>query len=143
MRIAAVAGAVWVMAAGAVGAQEAVSGPVTVESYYRVRWGSIGEFMALYRRNHLPVLQAMQARGFITAVEIEEPFTHMAGEGRWDLRVTITYRDPEAALGDGYGAAAAAEMDRLYPDVDTHTAEEARRFGLVEEHWDVVVVGVE
>ena len=67
----------------------------------------------------------------------------MAGEGRWDLRVTITYRDPEAALGDAYGAAAAAEMDRLYTDVETHTAEEARRFGLVEEHWDVVVVGVE
>ena len=34
-------------------------------------------------------------------------------------------------------------MDRLYLDVETHTAEEARRFGLVEEHWDVVVVGVE
>lgn len=33
-------------------------------------------------------------------------------------------------------------MDRLYPAVETHTAEEARRFGLVEEHWDVVVVGV-
>ena len=34
-------------------------------------------------------------------------------------------------------------MDRLYNDVETHTAEEARRFGLVEEHWDVVVTGVE
>jgi len=26
-------------------------------------------------------------------------------------------------------------MDRLYTDVDAHTAEEARRFGLVEERW--------
>ena len=34
-------------------------------------------------------------------------------------------------------------MDRLYTDVDAHTAEAVRRFGLVEEHWDVVVVGVE
>ena len=34
-------------------------------------------------------------------------------------------------------------MDRLYPDVAAHTAEEARRFGLVEGHWDVVVVEVE
>ena len=50
---------------------------------------------------------------------------------------------PEAALGAAYGEAAAAEMDRLYPDVDAHTAEEARRFALVEEHWDVVVMGVE
>lgn len=34
-------------------------------------------------------------------------------------------------------------MDRLYTDVETHAAEEARRFSLVEEHWDVVVAGVE
>ena len=67
----------------------------------------------------------------------------MAGAGRWDLRVTITYRDPEAAQGAAYDEAAAAEMDRLYTDVETHSAEEARRFGLVEEHWDVVVTGVE
>lgn len=37
-------------------------------------------------------------------------------------------REPAAAVG----------MDRLYPDVDAQTAEAARRFGLVEEHWDVV-----
>lgn len=42
-------------------------------------------------------------------------------------------REPAAAVG----------MDRLYPDVDAQTAEAARRFGLVEEHWDVVGVGAE
>ncbi len=99
--------------------------------------------MDLYRRNHAPVLEAMKARGFITAIEIEQPFTHMAGDHRWDLRVTVVYRDADAALGPAYGAAAAAEMDRLYTDVAGHTAEEARRFSLVEEHWDVVVEGAE
>jgi hypothetical protein len=34
-----------------------------------------------------------------------------------------------------------AEMDRLYTDVETHTAEAARRFGRGEGHWDVVVGG--
>jgi len=34
-------------------------------------------------------------------------------------------------------------MDRLYTDVAAHTTEEARRFGLVGERWDVMVVGVE
>ncbi|GAA0645929.1 hypothetical protein [Brevundimonas lenta] len=130
----------WPLAAGAqTAAPEPRAEPVVVESYYRIRWGGMGEFMELYRRNHAPVLEAMQARGFITGIEIEQPFTHMAGDQRWDLRVTITYRDADAALGPEYGAAAEAEMDRLYTDVAGHTAEEARRFSLVEEHWDVVV----
>lgn len=34
-------------------------------------------------------------------------------------------------------------MGRLDTDVETHTAEAAPRFGLVEEHWDGVAVGVE
>jgi hypothetical protein len=33
-------------------------------------------------------------------------------------------------------------MDRLYTDVETHTAEAAWRSGLVEAHWDGVVAGV-
>lgn len=119
------------------------SEPVVVESYYRIKWGGMGEFMDLYRRNHAPVLEAMKARGFITRIEMEQPFTHMAGGARWDLRVTVTYRDADAALGPDYADAAAAEMDRLYTDVAGHTAQEARRFALVEEHWDVVVEGAE
>lgn len=135
----------WPMGAGAQTAPQGseASEPVVVESYYRIRWGGRGEFMELYRRNHAPVLEAMKTRGFITRIEMEEPFTHMAGGPRWDLRVTVTYRDAEAALGPAYGAAAAAEMDRLYADVAGHTAEEARRFSLVEEHWDVVVTEAE
>ena len=42
----------------------------------------------------------MQKRGFINSMKIDEPFTHMAGGPRWDLRVTITYRDGIAAVGD-------------------------------------------
>jgi hypothetical protein len=134
----------WPLTAGAqTPAPTAPAAPVTVESYYRIRWGGMGEFTELYRRNHAPVLEAMKARGFITGIEIEQPFTHMAGDVRWDLRVTVTYRDAEAALGQAYGAAAAAEMDRLYTDVAAHTAEETRRFSLVEEHWDVVVEAAE
>ncbi len=34
-------------------------------------------------------------------------------------------------------------MDRLYSDVAAHTAGAARRFGPVEEHWDVVGWGME
>ncbi|KQZ69328.1 hypothetical protein ASE06_00385 [Sphingopyxis sp. Root214] len=115
--------------------------PVTIEYYYRIRWGAMDEFRALYAKNHQPILDEMKRLGFITRIETTTPFTHMAGGTRWDLRVAITYRGAEDAVGDGTGYDAAAEAvgARLFPDLANFKAEEARRFALVEEHWDVIV----
>ena len=65
----------------------------------------------------------------------------MAGDERWDLRVTITCRGAEDAVGNGTGYDATAEAvgARLFPDLAKFKAEEAKRFALVEEHWDAVV----
>jgi len=57
--------------------------------------------------------------------------------------LSLASRCPSGPAGGEGHQAAAAGRGRLYTDVETHTAEAARRFGLVEEHWDVVVVGVE
>lgn len=115
---------------------------VTVEYYYRIRWGSAAEFKRLYERNHAPLLREMQRQGFITGMETEEPFTHMSGGARWDLRVTITFRDAAAAVlvGGPFDQALEAASARLYPDRTAFEAEEARRFALLEEHWDVIVM---
>lgn len=115
--------------------------PITIESYYRIKWGSAEEFDKLYERNHAPLLRELQKAGQIVAMKIDRPFTHMAGGVRWDLRVTITYRDAAAAMdvnppGQAIWKAAKA---RLYPDVAKFDAEEMRRFSLLEEHWDVVI----
>jgi hypothetical protein len=115
--------------------------PITTEHYYRIKWGSAGEFKRLYKLNHEPILAELQKQGFITAIRTEEPFTHMAGNQRWDLRVTITYRDPSAAVvvGGAFDKASDAVKARLYPDKKKFEAEEAKRFSLLEEHWDVIV----
>ena len=65
----------------------------------------------------------------------------MAGNQRWDLRVTITFRDPSSAVvvGGAFDKASQAVAARLYPDKAKFDAEEARRFSLLEEHWDVIV----
>lgn len=120
----------------------AAANPVTVEYYYRVRWGSMDEFQRLYRKNHEPILHEMRKSGWITRIEEQQPFTHMAGGPRWDLRVTLVYRDAEAAVGVGgaYDRAVAAVTRRLYPDKAALAAEEARRFSLLEDHWDVIVM---
>jgi hypothetical protein len=122
------------------------SEPVTIEYYYRIKWGQHGEFLKLYRKNHEPLLKEMQKLGFIQSMKIDEPFTHMAGGVRWDLRVTIVYRDGTAAVGDepgGWDDTSKAIEKKLYPDKAAHTAEESRRMGLLEEHWDVVVYGID
>jgi len=115
--------------------------PITTEHYYRIKWGSAGEFKRLYKLNHQPILAELQKQGFITAIQTEEPFTHMAGNQRWDLRVTITYRDPPAAVvvGGAFDKASDAVKARLYPDQKKLEAEESKRFSLLEEHWDVIV----
>ena len=122
-------------------AQAPVSEPITVEHYYRIKWGSAEEFKRLYNLNHAPILKEMQRQGFITSVRTDEPFTHMAGAQRWDLRVTIVYRDASSAVvvGGAFDKASEAAAARLYPDKAKLEREEARRFSLLEEHWDVIV----
>ena len=115
--------------------------PVTVEHYYRIKWGSADEFKRLYRANHQPILEELRKQGRIVTIRTEVPFTHMAGNQRWDMRVTITYPDAASAVvvGGAFDKASEAITARLYPDKARLDAEEARRFGLLEEHWDVIV----
>ena len=117
---------------------------ITAEYYYRIKWGSAVEFKRLYERNHAPLLREMQKLGFITKMEMEEPFTHLSGGARWDLRVTIVFRDADSAIrvGGPFDAAFASAQARLYPDKAAFEAEEGRRFSLLEEHWDVIVTPV-
>lgn len=120
------------------------SRPVSVEHYYRIKWGSAGEFLRLYKLNHAPLLAEMKKQGFITSLRTDEPFTHMAGNQRWDLRVTISYRDAASAveIGGAFDQAFEKAKASLYRDEKKLDAEEAQRFAMLEEHWDVVVIPV-
>ena len=128
-------------------AQEAeanASSSATIEGYYTVKWGSFDEFIALYQKNHLPILEEAKARGIITELRMDVPYTHLAGDVRWDLRVTMTYRSPDAALlADPELTAVFDEVvARLKAENPKYDEEEARRFSLLEEHWDVVVMPI-
>ena len=56
------------------------SEPVTVEHYYRIKWGSAGGFKRLYKLNHEPLLIEMQKLGFMRSLRTDVPFTYMAGD---------------------------------------------------------------
>lgn len=109
--------------------------PVTVLYFYRTRWGGHDEFVELFRRNHWPILREQLRVGRFTAVEMSTPRFHGDGRADWDILVSITFRD-WAAMEEHSDAEIAA---RLFPDRATFKREEARRFELLEAHWDVVL----
>ena len=109
--------------------------PITILYFYRTKWGSHDEFMALFRRNHWPILKEQLAAGRYTAVELSTPRFHGDGRADWDILVSITYRDWPAI--EEHSDAEIAR--RLFPDQATFKEEEARRFSLLDAHWDVVL----
>jgi len=109
--------------------------PVTIAYYYRTLWGRHDEFVALFERNHWPILREQLASGRFTAVEASTPRFHGEGSADWDFLVTITYRDWSAI--EAHAEAAIAR--RLFPDQERYRVEEQRRFELLEAHWDVVL----
>jgi len=108
---------------------------VTIAYYYRTRWGCHDEFVALFERNHWPVLHEQLAAGRFLAVEAVTPRFHGDGAAGWDFLVTITYRDWAAV--ESHSDAEIAR--RLFPDQERFEVEERRRFELLEAHWDVVL----
>ncbi len=111
------------------------SQPVNVLSFYRTRWGHHDEFVELFERNHLPVLDAQVESGRMLEVRRYVPRLHGDGRADWDVMTSITYRD-WAALEQHSEAEIAA---RIFPDRDRHREEERRRFELLDAHWDVIL----
>ena len=110
--------------------------PFVVEYYYKTKWGTFDEFKALFRKNHYPVLLKEQGLGRIVRVTIDYPVYHGTEDGRWDMRVTIAFKDAATALAPFDNSAILKE---LFPDKEKFDAEERRRFEILEAHWDLPV----
>ena len=113
---------------------------VVVECYYKATWGYADEFFRLYKKNHLPVMRKLQTAGRILKIEIAKPRYHATEDGRWDYRVTLTFRDAAAAHDPEYEDAI---RRKLYSDQELLRKEESRRFEVLDSHWDVVVDSVD
>ena len=113
-----------------------------VEYYYKVRWGHQQEFLELFRRNHLPVLERERELGRILRMAAAAPRYHATEDGRWDYRVTIVFRDAAAAAADSPVSGSETEMRRLFPDSALFEREERTRFEILKAHWDVPLVDV-
>ncbi|HUG53471.1 MAG TPA: hypothetical protein VMR21_07715 [Vicinamibacteria bacterium] len=115
-------------------AQTRTSPERTAWYFYKVKWGHQEEFVALFAKNHLPVLKAQVESGRITAVRTFVPTYHGDGRADWTFAVAITFRDAAAMTGP---SGEEAIVKRLFPDQVAFKKEEQRRFEILDAHWDV------
>jgi hypothetical protein len=106
----------------------------TVWYFYKVRWGFQEEFVALFKKNHLPVLRAQQEAGRMAAVRVFAPTNHGDGRADWTFAVAVTFPSTAAMNSPSNEDAI---VKRLYPDQATFKKEEQRRFEILDAHWDV------
>jgi molybdopterin-guanine dinucleotide biosynthesis protein A len=112
----------------------------TIENYYKAKWGYAEEFISLYKKNHYPLLKKALEKGDLISIKADKPRQHASEDGRWDYRVTLVFKNMQAAfdpnLTEPYKKA-------LYPDLDKLKKEEQRRFEILLAHWDVEVQSVD
>jgi hypothetical protein len=113
--------------------------PYTIDYYYKAKWGHADEFLALFKKNHYPVLRKEMEMGRIQKVSMTAPRYHATEQGRWDFRVTIVFKNA-AIANDEFDSAALTRQ--LFPDQDAYKREEQRRFEILDAHWDVPVKNV-
>ncbi len=111
------------------------TGPFTVENYYKVKWGFADEFIALWTKNHYPLLKKAREKGDIISVTAEKPRLHSGEDTRWDFKVTIVFKNPPLAFDPDLTT---PYKKTLYPDLDRLAKDEQHRFELLISHWDVM-----
>jgi hypothetical protein len=114
--------------------------PFVIEYYYKTKWGHADEFLALFKKNHYPVLKKEMELGRILKVSMTAPRYHTTEDGRWDFRVTIVYKNATIA-NDNFESAAL--LKQLYPDQQIYKEEEQRRFEILDAHWDLPIKEVD
>ncbi|MBN8575999.1 MAG: hypothetical protein J0L66_03615 [Cytophagales bacterium] len=120
-------------------AQKPTDETFIIENYYKAKWGYAEEFLELYKKNHFPLLKKAQEKGDLLSIKIEKPRQHASEETRWDYRVTLVFKNIQAAfdpnLTEPYKKA-------LYPDLEKLKKDEQHRFEILLAHWDVEVQAV-
>ena len=115
--------------------------PFVVDYYYKVKWGHADEFLALFKKNHYPVLKKELEAGRLLKISAMSPVYHSTEDGRWDYRVTLVYKN--AAIAHEEDPNRAAMLKQLFPDQDTFKKEEQKRFEILDAHWDTPVKDVD
>ena len=121
-------------------AQDAKDKPFVVEYYYKAKWGHADEFIALFKKNHYPLLKKEIELGRILKVTGVAPRFHTTEDGRWDYRMTIVFKNAQTTTDD---LDTAPLLKQVFPDQETYKREEQRRFEILDAHWDLPIKDVD
>jgi len=114
--------------------------PFAVEYYYKTKWGHADEFLALFKKNHYPVLKKEVEMGRMLKVWMDQARYHTTEDGRWDYRVTIVFKNATVAT-EPFDEDALKK--KLFPDQAPYQREEQRRFEILDAHWDLPIKTVD
>ncbi len=109
---------------------------LVIEYYYKVLPGAGAEWLALYKKNHNPVLQQLMKEGILLSEKLYERRFH-AETPAWDYKIVMAWRD-WAALEEAHHRDPQIKRE-LYPDREDHDRQEKRRWELTTGHWDDVL----
>lgn len=115
---------------------QALNTNFTIENYYKIKWGYADEFIALWKKNHYPLLRKLLEKGDVLSIKAEAPILHSSEDSRWDFKVTLVFKNEH--LGLDYSIVDPFKK-QLFPDQDAYKKAEQHRFELVIAHWDVPV----
>jgi hypothetical protein len=114
-------------------AQAPAGGERTVWYFYRVTWGHQDEFLELFKKNHYPVLKE-QMGDRLVRFKAYVPQFHGDGRADWTFATEIVFKNDAIFMGP---SPEQAIVKRLFPDAARFRTEEARRFEIVDAHWDI------
>ena len=121
---------------GPLSAEQPAGTGVTIEYYYKLAPGTTKEWLALYKKNHNPILQQHMKSGLLLSERLFERRYHAVAPA-WDYKIVMVWRDG-AALEEARQKE--KEIIRsLYPNQDDHDRQERRRWEITEAHWDDVL----
>lgn len=70
--------------------------PFVVEHSYWLKPGRSEQFIALFKKTRLPLLQAERQAGRLLSIRMAQPQL-MHGHEQWDFRLTLTWKDHASA----------------------------------------------
>lgn len=107
--------------------------PYIVEWVYRAKWGYKEEYLDLFKKYQVPVLDRLKQLGYVVDYTIFTPTLHTSEDNRWDYRVVITYNDQASSTHE-------AEVSKqIFPDQAALKRAEQRRWELTVVHWDLPI----
>lgn len=113
-----------------------------VERTYWIKPGKELQFIGLFEKNAVPLLQAKVKEGSVLWMRLARPQFNAANE-QWDLRVTIAWRDADSAMERISKARAQLARDTPRLAMEQQIMEElvVERTDVPVQEWGVESVG--